>query len=317
MHHGLRPALLLPLLLAFGSMAYAADAPRTLDDFTHPVAWQAEGTDDISASLRPTDGPHGKATVPRLRLQRRFRRRHAAPHAADHLSRQLRAVVRRAWRDAAERPAAEADRRQRRQRVVVPARALPARPGLADDHCAEARDRIRLGSGEGPHAAANPHAGVHRLRRTGRPRRVVRGQPAADAVAAGAGERSGACRAHAQCIAATAGEARPARHLSARFLRRAELLDAGGRRWRCAAVGADLRRRRGGSAQGRLVDRTDAARRRPTDRLGHGADHPESAGRLPADPHGALADRHAAAGHHGVRQRHAGPLEPAPAIPPA
>ena len=61
MHHGLRPALLLSLLLAFGSMAHAADAPRTLDDFTHPAAWQAEGTDDISAALRPTDGAHGKA----------------------------------------------------------------------------------------------------------------------------------------------------------------------------------------------------------------------------------------------------------------
>ena len=61
MHHGLRPALLLSLLLALGSMAHAADAPRTLDDFTHPAAWQAEGTDDISAALRPTDGAHGKA----------------------------------------------------------------------------------------------------------------------------------------------------------------------------------------------------------------------------------------------------------------
>ncbi|MDW2981201.1 discoidin domain-containing protein [Rhodanobacter sp. KK11] len=48
-------------MLALGSMAHAADAPRTLDDFTRPAAWQAEGTDDISAMLRPTDGAHGKA----------------------------------------------------------------------------------------------------------------------------------------------------------------------------------------------------------------------------------------------------------------
>jgi hypothetical protein len=61
MYHGLRTALLLPLLLAFGSMAHAADTPRTLDDFAHPDAWQAEGTDDISTALRPTDGAHGKA----------------------------------------------------------------------------------------------------------------------------------------------------------------------------------------------------------------------------------------------------------------
>ncbi len=61
MHHGLCPVLLLPLWLALGSMAHAADTPRTLDDFTHPSAWQAEGTDDISTALRPADGAHGKA----------------------------------------------------------------------------------------------------------------------------------------------------------------------------------------------------------------------------------------------------------------
>lgn len=53
--------LALFLLLAFGAIAQAAEAPQELDDFTHPAAWQASGTDDISASLRPIDGRNGKA----------------------------------------------------------------------------------------------------------------------------------------------------------------------------------------------------------------------------------------------------------------
>ncbi len=38
-----------------------ATVPHTLDDFTQPSAWQAIATDDISATLRPSQGPHGKA----------------------------------------------------------------------------------------------------------------------------------------------------------------------------------------------------------------------------------------------------------------
>jgi len=56
----LRAALLL-LLLAFGVIAQAVEAPQILDDFSHPAAWQASGTDDISASLRAADGRNGKA----------------------------------------------------------------------------------------------------------------------------------------------------------------------------------------------------------------------------------------------------------------
>jgi len=55
-----RAALLLSLL-AFGVIAQAIEAPQLLDDFSHPAAWQASGTDDISASLRAADGRSGKA----------------------------------------------------------------------------------------------------------------------------------------------------------------------------------------------------------------------------------------------------------------
>jgi hypothetical protein len=55
-----RVALLLPLL-AFGVIAQAVETPQVLDDFSHPAAWQASGTDDISASLRAADGRNGKA----------------------------------------------------------------------------------------------------------------------------------------------------------------------------------------------------------------------------------------------------------------
>ncbi|HEY8586845.1 MAG TPA: discoidin domain-containing protein [Rhodanobacter sp.] len=47
-------------LLWIGPAAHAA-APQTLDDFTHPKAWQALGTDDITATQRPAEGPRGKA----------------------------------------------------------------------------------------------------------------------------------------------------------------------------------------------------------------------------------------------------------------
>ncbi len=55
-----RVALLLPLLV-FGVIAQAAEALQILDDFSHPAAWQASGTDDISASLRAANGRNGKA----------------------------------------------------------------------------------------------------------------------------------------------------------------------------------------------------------------------------------------------------------------
>jgi hypothetical protein len=57
----LRPASLFSLLLAFGGIAQASEAPTRLDDFSHPAAWQASGTDDISASLRPIADGNGKA----------------------------------------------------------------------------------------------------------------------------------------------------------------------------------------------------------------------------------------------------------------
>lgn len=55
-----RVALFLPLLTV-GVIAQAVEPPQVLDDFSHPVTWQASGTDDISASLRAADGRNGKA----------------------------------------------------------------------------------------------------------------------------------------------------------------------------------------------------------------------------------------------------------------
>jgi len=50
------------LLLVTGLRALAADAlpSKTLDDFSHPELWHAEGTDDISAALRPVADDHGR-----------------------------------------------------------------------------------------------------------------------------------------------------------------------------------------------------------------------------------------------------------------
>src|SRR5471032_2777834 len=65
-NHRARPllfVLLSGLLLAIGLTIRVADASqsRTLDDFSHPELWHAEGTDDISTALRPTVGNQGSA----------------------------------------------------------------------------------------------------------------------------------------------------------------------------------------------------------------------------------------------------------------
>jgi hypothetical protein len=53
--------LLLLLLLLPCAPTRASAASQTLDDFSQPNVWQGLATDDISATLRPTSGPHGKA----------------------------------------------------------------------------------------------------------------------------------------------------------------------------------------------------------------------------------------------------------------
>ncbi|WP_040673563.1 hypothetical protein [Rhodanobacter spathiphylli] len=53
--------LVLLALLVVSHLAHAEATSRTLDDFTQPDAWQATATDDINATLRPANGPHGKA----------------------------------------------------------------------------------------------------------------------------------------------------------------------------------------------------------------------------------------------------------------
>ena len=63
-NHRARPLLLVVLsgfLLATNLTIRVADASqsRTLDDFRHPELWHAEGTDDISTSLRPIADNHG------------------------------------------------------------------------------------------------------------------------------------------------------------------------------------------------------------------------------------------------------------------
>jgi hypothetical protein len=51
------------LLLALVMTAHSSDAKQVtvLDDFSHPDAWKATGTDDISTSVRTIDGKSGKA----------------------------------------------------------------------------------------------------------------------------------------------------------------------------------------------------------------------------------------------------------------
>ena len=48
-----------PLLLALGASAHAQD--RVLDDFADSTPWAVSATDDVHATLRSADGPHGKA----------------------------------------------------------------------------------------------------------------------------------------------------------------------------------------------------------------------------------------------------------------
>ncbi|WP_426701414.1 discoidin domain-containing protein [Rhodanobacter sp. Col0626] len=43
------------------STSALASTLQTFDNFSQPNAWKAMATDDISATLRPTNGPHGKA----------------------------------------------------------------------------------------------------------------------------------------------------------------------------------------------------------------------------------------------------------------
>ncbi len=65
-NHRARPLLLVVLsglLLATNLTIRVADASqsRTLYDFSHPELWHAEGTDDISAALRPVADSRGSA----------------------------------------------------------------------------------------------------------------------------------------------------------------------------------------------------------------------------------------------------------------
>jgi hypothetical protein len=65
-NHRARPLLLVllsGLLLAISLTIRVADASqsRTLDDFSHPELWHAEGTDDISTALRPVADNRGSA----------------------------------------------------------------------------------------------------------------------------------------------------------------------------------------------------------------------------------------------------------------
>ena len=46
-------------LLALTAGAHAQE--RVLDDFTDPAAWKLSATDDVKASLRSADGPHGRS----------------------------------------------------------------------------------------------------------------------------------------------------------------------------------------------------------------------------------------------------------------
>ena len=54
-----RLALIALLASTMGAGAHAQD--RVLDDFTNPSAWKVSATDDVKATLRAADGPHGKA----------------------------------------------------------------------------------------------------------------------------------------------------------------------------------------------------------------------------------------------------------------
>ncbi|HWH81534.1 MAG TPA: discoidin domain-containing protein, partial [Burkholderiaceae bacterium] len=58
-----RSALLAPLLAALvaWSAPLAQAQERVLDDFANPAAWKVSATDDVKATLRSSDGPHGKA----------------------------------------------------------------------------------------------------------------------------------------------------------------------------------------------------------------------------------------------------------------
>ena len=105
----------------------------------------------------------------RLRLRPGHRLRERPKSVADRLSRALRVHAERARRCSAQRPAVQARRRQRRQRVVGESTRLPVPARLAGAEVSSKRHRVRLGShGRSP---ASPH-GVGRARdRLGQRRR--------------------------------------------------------------------------------------------------------------------------------------------------
>ena len=104
-----------------------------------------------------------------------------------------------------------------------------------------------------------------------------------------------------------------ARHLSAVFLRPADVLDRG-RRERRREGGAAERRRHAGGREGRLLDPAVPLRRRHAGELEQRAARPGAGGRLPADPVGELAVRLPVAEDHRRRGRPARRLGAAGAL---
>ena len=248
------------------AVGFAGDAITCTGPVAHARRFRGQvrlGGGDVRPGQRKTATGRGRnrpRAVPGLRLQRRVRLRRHAARTADRVPRRLCIFVPAARRFAGQRPAVQAGRCQRRQRLVGEPAALRVSCAVDAGGLQAAPYQPRLGAGAEPGPAAQPEAGVHDLQQRRRQGLGVLRQPGVRATgagrrftAAGHGDRS-------------AGQQRRARRRWRSCDRVARAIPRRGRVGVAARPGPDARVRRPEPAMGggpRLGLRDRAVRRRP------------------------------------------------------
>src|ERR1041384_6255230 len=125
-----------------GLGCHRAEGPRMLDAFDDLTPWRATASDGVTSSVRTVPGVRGAA------MQLAFDLGGTAAPSRPRSARRLRADVSAARRPAGQQPRAQADRRQRRERLVVPPRQLRLPHGVARDPREALADRVCVSSGE-------------------------------------------------------------------------------------------------------------------------------------------------------------------------